>query len=231
MGLWASPPRRGEGDWRRGDGVTRITVVLCNNTLVGQWVDEARKFSPALEVVRGLCDAVPAVPTHVALETVREDLGDVVIEGLDVSAVPVAAASLGQVYRARFEGRDVAVKVQRPNMACGVARDLYLLGNWARFVESVKKILIPKQRPYDIQLIDAFCRGAYGELDYEHEAANQRRFKDAIANGPASLRDVYVPEVRLATRRVLISDWVEGERLSQASVSYTHLTLPTILLV
>ena len=45
----------------------------------------------------------------------------------------------------------------------------------------------------------------------------QKRFKDAIANGPASLRDVYVPEVRLATRRVLISDWVEGERLSQAS--------------
>ena len=39
----------------------------------------------------------------------------------------------------------------------------------------------------------------------------------AIANGPASLRDVYVPEVRLATRRVLITDWVEGERLSQAS--------------
>ena len=172
---------------------------------------------PALEVLRGLCDAVPAVPTHVALETVREDLGDVVIEGLDASAVPVAAASLGQVYRAKFEGQDVAVKIQRPNMACGVARDLYLLGNWARFVESVKKILIPKQRPYDIQLIDAFCRGAYGELDYEHEAANQRRFKEAIANGPASLRDVHVPEVRLATRRVLVSDWVEGERLSQAS--------------
>jgi predicted unusual protein kinase regulating ubiquinone biosynthesis (AarF/ABC1/UbiB family) len=77
--------------------------------------------------------------------------------------------------------------------------------------------MIPKQRPYDIQLIDAFCKGAYGELDYEHEAANQRRFKDAISSGPASLRDVYVPEVRLATRRVLITDWVEGERLSQAS--------------
>ena len=41
-----------------------------------------------------MCDAVPAVPTSVALETVREDLGDVAIEGLDVSAVPVAAASL-----------------------------------------------------------------------------------------------------------------------------------------
>ena len=53
--------------------------------------------------------------------------------------VPVAAASLGQVYRAKYEGRDVAVKVQRPDMACGVARDLYLLGNWARFVESVKR--------------------------------------------------------------------------------------------
>ena len=86
------------------------------------------------------------------------------------------------------------------------------------------QILVPKQRPYDIQLIDAFCKGAYGELDYEHEAANQRRFKDAIANGPASLRDVYVPEVRLATRRVLISDWVEGERLSQRRTAHDKKT-------
>ena len=83
---------------------------------------------PALEVLRGLCDAVPAVPTHVALETVREDLGDVVIEGLDASAVPVAAASLGQVYRARYEGPGRGRQIQRPDMACGVARDLYLLG-------------------------------------------------------------------------------------------------------
>ena len=109
----------------------------------------------------------------------------------------------------------MAVKIQRPN-SCGAARDLYLLGKLARFVESVKKILIPKQRPYDVQLIDAFCKGAYGELDYEHEAANQRRFRSPLQT-TALLRDVYVPEVRLATRRVLISDWVEGERLSQAS--------------
>ena len=124
----------------------------------------------------------------IALETVREDLGDVVIEGLDASAVPVAAALLRPSLPGALRGRDVAVKVQRPNMACGVARDLYLLGNWARFVESVKKILIPKQRPYDIQLIDAFCRGAYGELDYEHEASNQKRFKDAIASRVSTRR-------------------------------------------
>ena len=52
----------------------------------------------------------------VALETVREDLGDVVIEGLDEDAVPVAAASRSAGVSAKFEGRDVAVKVQRPNM-------------------------------------------------------------------------------------------------------------------
>lgn len=171
---------------------------------------------PALEVLRSLCDAVPAVPTAVALETVRADLGAIQFEGLDEDAVPEAAASLGQVYRARFEGRDVAIKIQRPDMTTGVARDLYLLGNWARFVEQVKSVFVPAQRPYDVQLIDAFCKGAYGELDYEQEACNQRRFKDAVMNGPSSLRDVRVPEVRLATRRVLVTDWVAGERLSQA---------------
>ena len=68
-------------------------------------------------------------------------------------------------------------------------------------------------------LIEAFSAGAWGELDYEQEAANQRTMARALEGAPSrALRDrVYVPEVRAATRKALVTDWVEGDQLVRAS--------------
>ena len=121
----------------------------------------------------------------------------------------------------------MAVKVQRPGVAAGVSLDLTLLGRWARFVEAVKGAVAPAQRPYDVSLVEAFSAGAWGELDYEREAENQRFMRAAVLDGPAAIRrGVVVPEVRAATRRALVTDWVEGDQLARAAPATIQKLVP-----
>ena len=106
---------------------------------------------PALEELRELCDAVPPFPTADAIAVLEGELGEGAVtrlfEGLDTSTVPVASASLGQVYKVRLKhGGDgdsgtIALKVQRPDALLSVALDLYLLRRYAIFVEGAKEAL------------------------------------------------------------------------------------------
>ena len=120
-----------------------------------------------------LCDSVPAFPTPKAIEVLRAELGvddiaDVYLD-LDNHSVPIAAASLGQVYRCRLASdpsQYVAVKVQRPDMIRTVSLDLFLLRKYAEAVDSVKSIvyflgLAVKRKSYDIQLLDTFANASY----------------------------------------------------------------------
>ncbi len=153
-----------------------------------------------------LCDAVPSFPNEVAMEVMRQELGrdpKEVFQDLDDSTEPIAAASLGQVYRLRLKSDSsvVAVKVQRPDMAEAILKDLYILRNMARVVEKVKSI-VTYQRPYDVALIDTFAEASLLELDYLNEAENQEKFiKDLV---PKMGGQVYVPKVykQFTTRKV-----------------------------
>ena len=89
---------------------------------------------------------MPSFPTQDALQIIEAELGrrvEDVFEGLDTAVAPVAAASLGQVYRTRLRGSGltVALKVQRPDMLQVVSLDLYLLRLWARGIEIIKEVL------------------------------------------------------------------------------------------
>ena len=116
---------------------------------------------------------------------------------------PIAAASIGQVYRARLEnGRDVAVKVQYPGVAEAVRADMANLGLILRLVKRIAPGLDPKAIGDEIRArIDE-------ELDYELEAANQRSLARIFRGHPF----ISVPDVvgRLSRERVLVSDFVEG---------------------
>ena len=79
-----------------------------------------------------LCDAVPSFPTHDAISVIESELGvgvHEVFEGIQHSTLPIAAASLGQVYKVKLKNEEkvVAVKVQRPDMHHYVLRDIYIL--------------------------------------------------------------------------------------------------------
>lgn len=151
-----------------------------------------------------------APPMHFSLlrEFVRKELGadpEDLFEEFESEAF--AAASLGQVHRARLKGsgRPVAVKVQYPNIARTIETDL----------KNLKAIFVPmRMHPDWDSLLDGYedIRFMLGlECDYEHEAKNLRIARDAFRDRD----DIVVPEVHdeWSTRRVLIMDYLEGKHL------------------
>jgi predicted unusual protein kinase regulating ubiquinone biosynthesis (AarF/ABC1/UbiB family) len=116
---------------------------------------------------------------------------------------PIAAASIGQVYRARLhDGRDVAVKVQYPGVAQAVRADMQNLGMILRLMKRVAPGL-------DVKATAEELRSRIGdELDYELEAQNQRAMARIFRNHPF----IVVPEVvsGLAREKVLVTEFAPG---------------------
>jgi len=169
--------------------------------------------SEYLEELQKLQDDVPRFSNKVALRTVEEELNvkfEDVFELLQ--AEPVAAASIGQVYKARLiENQEtVALKIQRPGCEEIIALDLYVLRWWSGIYNQIFKAL---NRDIDVQsIIDDFGELIYREIDYVAEAANAQRFNELYAG----VKDVFVPKIYsdLTTRKVLTMEWVDGFRLT-----------------
>jgi len=153
-----------------------------------------------------LQQAAPPMSAALAASVVEAELGaapERVFARWD--AVPLAAASIGQVHRARtHDGRDVAVKVQYPGVDEAIRADLGTAGTLFRGMAVVYPGLDPA--PIVAELQDRLLE----ELDYLHEAANQRRFAEWYAGHPF----IHVPAVvdALSTSRVLTTELAEGAR-------------------
>ena len=151
-----------------------------------------------------LRDSAPRVPFERMRKVIEEDIGEPLEAAFDeLEEEAVAAASIGQVYRARLhDGRRVAVKVQYPGVAQAVRADLQNLGLIMRVAKRMAPGMDDKAMAREIRerLID--------ELDYEHEAQSHRAFARAWRGHPF----VFVPDVvtSLCGERVLVSEWVEG---------------------
>jgi predicted unusual protein kinase regulating ubiquinone biosynthesis (AarF/ABC1/UbiB family) len=118
---------------------------------------------------------------------------------------PVAAASIGQVYRAHLhDGRDVAVKVQYPKVAAAVRADMQNLGLILRAARAMAPGIDAKAMATEIR------ERIYEELDYEHEAQAQRQMARLWRGHPF----VVIPDVitSLSRERVLVTEWVDGRR-------------------
>lgn len=172
----------------------------------------------AMNELRGLCDAVPSFPNEVAFEMMEEELGRPVGDMfVDMSEKPIAAASLGQVYKARIraDGREVAIKVQRPDMLRKVSLDLYCMKRLALLAEKVQNQFTAARTDYTSLLLE-WAKGTYKELDYQNEAANSRKFARLVQ---ARLPDVYVPAVYddYTSRKVLTMEWINGVKLADCA--------------
>jgi predicted unusual protein kinase regulating ubiquinone biosynthesis (AarF/ABC1/UbiB family) len=151
-----------------------------------------------------LRDAAPKVRFDDMRKVIESDLGESLKEAFDAfDEDPIAAASIGQVYRARLhDGRDVAVKVQYPGVAQAVRADMQNLGLILRLMKRVAPGL-------DVKATAEEIRARIGdELDYELEAQNQRRLARIFRGHPF----IVVPGVvtSLSRERVLVSEYVSG---------------------
>ena len=180
---------------------------------LGQFLSSRADIIP--EVVRrelaGLQDEVPPAPAGHVLEVIIEDLGappNEIFQRFESEAV--AAASLGQVHYATLhDGREVAVKVQRPYIDKIIAVDLSAVAWVARMIKHYP----PIKRRADLEaLLTEFARVLNQELDYVQEAQNAVTFRKNFAG----VRGIYIPEVIAdhTTRRVLVMERIGGVKIN-----------------
>lgn len=168
--------------------------------------------SPATmaEMVK-LQDQLPAFSNEIAMRFIEEEIGQPPANVYEyLSPNPIAAASLGQVYKGRLKtGEDVAVKVQRPGLADQITKDIYIirvLANWA--TNNIKQI-----RSDLVSIVDEFGTRIFEEMDYNHEGANAERFNELYGYLP----EILVPGIyeQYTGRRVLTMEWIEGVKLTE----------------
>ncbi|MDZ7958861.1 MAG: AarF/ABC1/UbiB kinase family protein [Aulosira sp. DedQUE10] len=164
-----------------------------------------------LEELVKLQDQLPPFDNALAYQIIETELNRPVHELFsELSPKPVAAASLGQVYRGRLlSGEEVAVKVQRPNLRPILTRDLYLL----RWGASWLAPWLPLNLGHDLTLIvDEFGTKLFEEIDYINEGRNAEKFAHNFRDDPS----VKVPSIywRYTNNHVLTLEWINGFKLT-----------------
>eukprot|EP00963_Diacronema_lutheri_P010330 scaffold1019_cov338-Pavlova_lutheri.AAC.7 len=172
-----------------------------------------------LEAFAGLQDDCPPFPTPLARAIMDKELqeaGQGTLEQVfrTISEEPIAAASLGQVYKATLKdsGKTVAVKVQRPDVLESICLDLHLL-------RMILPIWREKRRINTdlVGLVDEWALRFVDELNYSKEAKNATAFSAAIKQ--RELNAVTVAEVvePYSTKKMLTTEWIDGKRLDRST--------------
>ncbi|CAL4900052.1 unnamed protein product [Urochloa decumbens] len=216
-------------DERRGDSSSakrRARAVELRTILtrlgptfvkIGQGLSTRPDLCPAeyLEELAELQDSLPTFPDEEAFACIERELGfplDSIYS--TISPSPIAAASLGQVYKARlkYSGKLVAVKVQRPGIEDAIGLDFYLLRGLGYLINKYVDVVTSDV----VALMDEFARRVFQELNYVQEGQNARRFKKLYADK----QDVLVPDIfwDYTSAKVLTMEWIEGVKLNQQAV-------------
>ena len=121
---------------------------------------------------------------------------------------PIASASIGQVYKAVLNGKDVAVKIERPNLIDTISVDLGIIYDLKPLI--VKILGLGKNTDVDV-FLQEFEEMLYRELDYRVEAMNIKRFRENFKD----VEDVLIPDVYLdyCREKILVMDFVEGTQI------------------
>ncbi|TAE58434.1 MAG: AarF/ABC1/UbiB kinase family protein [Nostocales cyanobacterium] len=164
-----------------------------------------------LEELIKLQDQLPPFDNDLARYIIETELDRSIDEIYsELSPQPIAAASLGQVYKGRLiTGEEVAVKVQRPNLRPVITKDLYLM----RWAATWLSPWLPLNLGHDLTLIvDEFGTKLFEEVDYMNEGRNAEKFATNFRDDP----NVKVPAIywRYSSTRVLTLEWINGFKLT-----------------
>ncbi|MFF3222059.1 ABC1 kinase family protein [Nocardia suismassiliense] len=159
------------------------------------------RFQKRLAVLR---NAAPSVSFESMRQVIEEDFGQPLNKIFaEFEAEPIAAASIGQVYRGTLhDGRRVAVKVQYPGIDAAVRADLKNLAMFRRVLQSAMPWVTPA-------VLDELRLNMESELDYQAEANTQLQIAELYAGHPFIVVPRSMPE--LSTTRVLVSEYVAGK--------------------
>ncbi len=164
---------------------------------------------PYVEEMASLQDQVPAFDSELAHRIIREELGGRAVEEVFsvINPFPIAAASIGQVYKAKLreDGRDVVVKVQRPGLIPVMQLDLAIMRQVTAFVDRHPRI--GRGMPYTA-ILDEFGHSLFVQADYATEGGYAERFRENFRAFPG----VTTPRIHwhLTTSRVMTMDFVHG---------------------
>lgn len=165
--------------------------------------------------LKELQDKVKPFDTSGIRELLETELGRPLDEAFaEFDDQPLAAASIAQVHRAKLkDGRQVVIKIQRPNLEKVIRTDIGLL-HW--LAEIAEERLPELQRYRPVGLVTEFERSVLKEIDFEIEAYHLRRFAKNFEGDP----DIYVPAVidELSTSRILTEEFVEGVKLNDPKI-------------
>jgi predicted unusual protein kinase regulating ubiquinone biosynthesis (AarF/ABC1/UbiB family) len=213
--LWDASTKAGQATPERANQLRRVITVLGPTYIkVGQALSTRPDLVRAdfLQELTKLQDQLPPFSNDVAMAIILEELGRSPEKVFaELSPMPVAAASLGQVYRGKlWSGEEVAVKVQRPDLVPVLTLDLYIL----RWVAQWLPPLLPLNLGNTLEaVIDEFGSKLFEEIDYVREGRNAERFADYFANDP----HVKVPRIYwdYSSHRVLTLEWIHGIKLTE----------------
>lgn len=213
--------RGAEGSRKKEDRLAKQAIWLRENLIslgptfikIGQALGTRADLLPLAYVkeLATLQDQVPAFPTAEAYARIECELGCKLHQAfLEIDAEPIAAASLGQVYRARLQsGREVAVKVQRPNLEGILSFDIAVL---YRLIKVMNRFFPDFNENADWEgMLREFNSTIFEEIDYAQEGRNADRFRHSFRDW----RAIRVPLVHWShtTRRVLTLDFIRGTKV------------------
>lgn len=176
---------------------------------LGQLLSTRPDFIPSeyLTELAKLQDEVPPFSYQYVIEIFKEEMGKKPEDLFSYfDRTPLAAASIGQVHRARLtDNSEVVVKVQRPDIENIIAVDLEILAHIAGLMEEHLEE-VQGHRPTAI--VHEFARSLSREIDFSIELTNIQRFDRQFTGNP----DIHVPGVypRLSSERILVLEYIDG---------------------
>jgi ubiquinone biosynthesis protein len=171
----------------------------------------------------GLQDKVPPFSQNVAVALLEEAFNAPISTLYESFSEPVAAASVAQVHKAMYHGREVAVKVLRPKIEERFAKDLsdnYFAARFASLIPALKRLKL-------VEVVDTLKRSMTIEMDLRLEAAALSEMRQTYANDP----EFYVPDViwNMTTKNILTLEWIDGIKLNDtAALKASHHDLPNL---
>jgi predicted unusual protein kinase regulating ubiquinone biosynthesis (AarF/ABC1/UbiB family) len=215
LGLWLDKVtnRSKKNLGKRATQIRRLLTKLGPAYIkIGQALSTRPDLVPPqfLEELAQLQDNIPAFSNEIAYQFIEEELGDKP-EAIyaEISDLPIAAASLGQVYKGKlWSGEDVAIKVQRPGLADSITLDLHVVRTLAMWAQTTFKQI----RSNLVSIVDEFAERIFEEMDYENEGHNAEKFAQLYGG----MQDIYVPSIywQYTGRRVLTMEWITGTKLT-----------------